>query len=596
LSDSVAVAISRTAVVFYVYFQKFSLKLAGNYYRLFYSLYLIYKLRGGYLGSCEKMEQGLIMLANKKSLLAVSIAASLTLSGCFSDNDNNVKVDPPTPTDPVDVVVPPSDLVTEQPAKVFAASVIDSVSTDVLEGATVSFLVNGEAATSLTDVNNADLASVTVDASGTFTFLSKEGATGEVTAVVSQTGYVTNSFIVDLDTAVEEGAADIPLQFSLVKVAGDSLEEKVEAVAVDGAVTTAAVEVKAETASGTGGAGVTIDASTELRDASGAPVSGGDVTLSVLAADSKDSSVGAIIPEGLNAADATQVATPVGVTNVNMKAGDTKIKQFSKAITVTATLPANSGVAVDDVLDLASHNEDTGQWQNETNKATVKAKNADGTYTAEFQTDHLTFFSINRNAPKCEDGISINVTSGTVPPRGLAVSLTSSDGSIGSYLRGQAKQIVSGNATARYGISEQATARVRIYDYSGNDWYDSGSEVNVCGTIPVQIANPVVTFDADFTLAGTCSNDANVSVDLSGSIVTYAKNGKAASVASSSGNSTFRLVGLEDGATYTIRTTVRGAQVAGGGQSVVTNTTAATGSNVSQAVSLTCQTVPATGA
>jgi hypothetical protein len=544
------------------------------------------------------MEQGLIMLANKKSLLAVSIAASLTLTGCFSDNDNNVKVTPPTPTEPVTEVVPPSDLVTEQPAKVFAASIIDSANADVLEGATVKFVVDGAAATSLTDVNGADLTSVVVDASGSFTFLSKEGASGEVTAVVTQTGYAAKSFIVDLNAEAEEGAKDVPLQFALVKIAGDSLKETTEAVAVDGAVTTAQVTVEAKTESGKGGTGVAIDASTELRDATGAPVSGGDVSLSVLAADSNDNSVGAIIPEGLNAAGATQVATPVGVTNVNMQAGTTKIKQFSKPITLTTTLPASSGVSVGDVLDVASHNEDTGEWQSETNKATVTAQNADGTFAAEFKTDHLTFFSVNQSAPVCQDGVSINVTSGTVPPRGLAVSITSSDGSIGSYLRGNSKQIISGSATARYGISATATANVRVYDYSGNDWYNSNGEVNVCGSIPVTLGNPVETFDADFTLAGTCADTANgaVAVDLSGSVVTYAKNGKAASVAASLGNSTFRLSGLEANADYTIRTTVRGAQVASGGQSVVTNTTTgAATSPISQAVTLTCETRVVTG-
>ncbi|WMN61870.1 hypothetical protein NI389_18875 (plasmid) [Pseudoalteromonas xiamenensis] len=534
------------------------------------------------------------MLTNKKSFLALSVVSALALTACGSDNDKNVTVTPPDVVE----VVPPSELITEQPSKVFLASVTDSANADVLVGASVAFVVDGVAATELTDVNGNSLASAVVDESGSFTFLSKEGATGEVTAIVNQSGYASKSFIVNLDAEVEEGSKNIPLEFSLVKIAGSSLKESTQAVPVDGAVTSAELKLESSTESGKGKTDVAIDASTELRDANGAPVSGGDVSLSVLAADSSNGSVGAIIPEGLNAAGAANVAKPLGVTSVNMKAGTTKIKQFSKPITLTTTLPASSGVTVGQELDLASHNEDTGKWQNETNKATVVAQNSDGTFTARFKSDHLTFFSVNKNAPVCQSGVSLNVTSGTVPARGLAVSITSTDGSIGSYLRGSSKQIVSGNATSRYGISADAKANVRIYDYSGNDWYNSNGEINVCGTIPVTLGNPVQTFDSDFSLVGTCASTQNgtVAVDLSGSVVTYAKNGKAASVATSLGNSTFRLSGLEANSSYTIRSTVRGVQVSSGGQSVVTTfTTGAAGSPISQPVTLTCTTRVVTG-
>ena len=533
------------------------------------------------------------MFTNRKTLLAMSVASVFALSGCSSDDDKNEVVpDPVVP--PVTEIVPPDTIVTEQPAKVFSASVINLTNADALEGAMVTFLVDGEAATNLTDVNGEDLNMVTVDDTGSFTFLSKEGATGEVTALVTSDGYISKSFNVDLDVEVEEDSNEIALQFALIAEDSDGLTQASTEVEVASATTTEAIEVKADKDGAK--SDVTIPAGTTLKDANGDAISGGTVKLNVLAADSSKSSAGVIVPEGLNAADAAVVASPVGVTDIKMTAGDTKIKQFDPAINVSVVIPADSGVAVNDMLDLASYNEDTGLWQQELNKATISSMNTDGSYNASFSTNHLTFFSVNKTTPVCTSGITINVNSGTTPARGLAVSLTSSDGSIGSYLRGQNKTIVSANASSRYGISADSTANVRLYDYSGNDWYNSNGEVPVCGTINVDLANPVETFDTNLTLSGTCSADSSVTPDLSGSIVTYAKNGKAASVASSAGNSTFNLTGLEVGASYTVRATIRGAQVASGGQSqVFTFTDVQSGTNLNGDVAIQCEEREVTG-
>ncbi|WP_462180668.1 hypothetical protein [Pseudoalteromonas gelatinilytica] len=533
------------------------------------------------------------MFTNRKTLLAMSVASVFALSGCSSDDDKNEVVpDPVVP--PVTEIVPPDTIVTEQPAKVFSANVIDLSNSDALEGAMVTFLVDGEAATSLTDVNGEDLNMVTVDDSGNFTFLSKEGASGEVTAKVTYDGYVTKSFIVDLDAEVEDGSNDIPLQFGLISSETDGLAQASTEAELTDATTVDAITANASKDGAN--SNVTVPAGTTLKDANGDAISGGTVSLKVLAADSSKNTAGVIIPEGLNTADAAAVATPVGVTDITMSAGDTKIKQFDPAIDVSVVIPADSGVAVNDMLDLASYNEDTGLWQQELNKATISSMNADGSYNASFSTNHLTFFSVNKTAPVCQSGVSINVTSGTVPPRGLAVLITSADASVGGYLRGSSKQLLSANTTTRYGISADATANVRVYDYSGNDWYNSNGEVQVCGTINVDLGNPVETFDTNLTLAGTCSADSSVTPDLSGSVVTYAKNGKAASVAKSAGNSTFNLTGLEVGASYTVRATIRGAQVASGGQSqVFTFTDVQSGTNLNGDVAIQCEEREVTG-
>ncbi|MCF2903296.1 hypothetical protein ACSFVZ_20355 [Pseudoalteromonas sp. SYSU M81236] len=503
------------------------------------------------------------MFTNRKTLLAMSVASVFALSGCSSDDDKNEVVpDPVVP--PVTEIVPPDTIVTEQPDKIFSVNVIDATNADALVGAMVTFMVDGEAATSLVDPNGEELSMVTVDDSGNFTFLPKEDATGEVTAQVTFDGYVGKSFVVDLDAQVDEGSNDIPLDFALVPADSEGLASATTEVELTDATT---IDPIVAVASKDGAkSDVTIPAGTTLKDANGDAVAGGAVKLNVLAADSSVSGTGLIIPDGLNENSTTEVKESLGVTNITMTAGETKVKQFTPAINVSVTLPASSGVSEGDILNVSSHNEDTGMWKDEQFKATVGAANTDGTYPASFMTDHLTFFSMNQSVPICTSGVSVKVVGGTLPARGLAVSMTSPDGSISSYIRSTTKQIISGASTARFGISSDAVAKVRLYDRAGNTWYEQENQP-ICGDVEVTLNNTVETFDSAVTLNGVCAADNTVNPDLSGSIVTYAKDGKAASLAQGQGNSTFSLAGLEAGGTYKVRATIRGAKVDGGGQS-----------------------------
>lgn len=89
------------------------------------------------------------MISNKKSLLALSVASALALSGCFSDDDDNVVVKPPEPTDPV-IVAP------ETPAALaFAVSgnVVDIDTVDIVAPATIAFFEDGEPASNLVNMN-----------------------------------------------------------------------------------------------------------------------------------------------------------------------------------------------------------------------------------------------------------------------------------------------------------------------------------------------------------------------------------------------------------------------------------------------------------
>jgi len=531
------------------------------------------------------------MFTNRKTLLAMSVASVFALSGCSSDDDKNEVVpDPVVP--PVTEIVPPDTIVTEQPDKIFSVNVIDATNADALVGAMVTFMVDGEAATSLVDPNGEELSMVTVDDSGNFTFLPKEDASGEVTAQVTFDGYVGKSFVVDLDAQVDEGSNDIPLDFALVPADSEGLASATTEVELTDATT---IDPIVAVASKDGAkSDVTIPAGTTLKDANGDAVAGGAVKLNVLAADSSVSGTGLIIPDGLNENSTTEVKESLGVTNITMTAGETKVKQFTPAINVSVTLPASSGVSEGDILNVSSHNEDTGMWKDEQFKATVGAANTDGTYPASFMTDHLTFFSMNQSVPVCSAGVTVKVVSGTLPARGLAVSMTSPDGSISTYLRSDTKQVISGAATARFGISSDAVAKVRVYDRAGNTWYEQANQ-SICGDVEVTLTG-VETIDKEVTLNGVCAADTTKTVNLSGSIVTYAKDGKAASLAQAQGNSTFKLAGIEAGGNYKVRATIRGAKVDGGGQSkVFTFENVQSDSTLTGDVSLECREVPVTG-
>ncbi|MEZ7206974.1 hypothetical protein [Pseudoalteromonas sp. DY56-GL79] len=503
------------------------------------------------------------MISNKKSLLALSVASALALSGCFSDDDNNVVITPPPePTDPV-VVAP------ETPAALaFAVSgnVVDVDTVDIVAPATITFFEDGEPTSNLVNVNGDAITQITTE-DGSFTFTVKEGANvGIVTAVVAADGYFSKSF--DIDLSNEDSAATLEAELALVSKGGDEVVEASVSESVTNATT--ASPVTAAAAKGKAGSDVTVPAGVQLRDANGNAVTGSSVSLTVGSADPTSSKISAVLPAGLSAGSTTSIKKPVGVSNIVMQDNNgTKIKQFSQEIDVSVSLPvatlAPSGdrtIQTGDQFDVSSNNEDTGQWQSETNKATVGALNAEGTaYKASFKTDHLTFFTLSRSVPICTQGITVNVTGDTVPSSGLYVSMTSADASVSSYLRGgtTSKTVVSASTSARYGISSSATARVVIRDAAGNVWGNASStnaEVQVCnGPVSITLANPIqTTVNENVTVRAVCSNDTTVTEVIPGAIVKYrSSTTKPFRTAANNGDGTFALSALNgDVASYAV--------------------------------------------
>lgn len=535
------------------------------------------------------------MLANKKSLLALSIAASLSLTGCFSDNDDKVKVDPPVtqPTEPV-VVAPETPTALSLVANI---NVVDSETLDVV-ASKVTFLENGTVSENIVDVDGNML--TTVDSTdGDVVFTKKDGAElTEVTLSVTADGYIGKSFLVNL--TADEGATDVNAQLSLVSktatgVASKSVEATVDASGTSADPIAATTEGNAKAA-----AGATVPAGVALQDANGDPITGA-VSISVSGADASGSAANEILPEGLNAADAESIVKAAAVANIEMTdSTGKKVKKFSGGTLMgTMSIPANTMlngevIKTGDMLSLKSHNEDTGAWTAETNMVTVGALNAEtNTFTGSFETDHLTFFASTVTVNDlCTDGLSLAISGATVPASGLYASIASSDASASAYLRAGSTTnvLLSPAQSKRFGISANATARVKVFDANGESWFDSGAqnEVDVCGSVPVTLANPSTVVNEDITISATCSDDSTVAADMSNAIVRYSLGNKQKSIAINAGGGTFTLPNLIEGSVYNV--TVNARIPLENGSTVQTGTITAGGDSDTVTVNPVCET------
>ncbi|MFU2511064.1 hypothetical protein [Pseudoalteromonas sp. ASV78] len=494
------------------------------------------------------------MFTNKKSLLALSIASVFALSGCFSDDDGNDYA-PPGPGPDPEVVVPP-----EAPVAltfVVSGSVVDSEA-NVIDGATVKFLEGGAPSTNIVDVNGEDAQTIDTAEEGGFIVTLKNGsATTNVTAIVSAAGYSTKAF--NLDLSNEDDFDVLTAQFVLTGTDAEGLAADTEtSTAISGSTTTAAISADATPTGGTSLATATLPSGITLQNAAGEAITGDSVTLSVLGTDPASPTKGAVIPEGLNANNtSTNVAVPVALADINLLVGETPVKKFA-GDTLSVTLAAPTDLAAGETLAVSSFNEDTGEWAQDSFAVTQ------GTGTVSFDTDHLTWFAVTRNAAVCASDIATNVT-GTVPAGGLLYTAISSDGSLSGILPpgSTTRTFIKANQATRFGIYAGATARVKVSDREGGVWYDSQTEVNICGTTDVTVTAPFTLVNKELTLSGVCANDTDVAVDVSNSTVKYRRAGKGIKAALKDADGNFQLTNLREGENYEVTVNFRGLPLNG---------------------------------
>jgi hypothetical protein len=520
------------------------------------------------------------MFTNKKSLLVLSVASAIALSGCFNDKKS---ADAPPPVEPPPtVIVPP----VSPPALAAVANgnVIDAESANLV-AANISFFENGTASTNIVDIDGNVISTISSE-DGTFTFQLKSGASvSEITAVVTADTYITKSYVIELED-LSEGNLDVQLKLILKDTAGVATAEVTEPV-TDGATP---AEITAEVAEGQAAANVTIAAGTVLQDANGDAISGNSVTLSVVTADTTTSAGVAITPEGLNAvAEAGKTLTPVAVVSVVMLDNNgVKIKKFDPAITIQVVIPADKGFTTGQELTLLSQNEDTGVWATEPEKLVVGSfVEAENYFNASFKTDHLTTFTGVATGEICAVPMRILNSGDAIPAGGLNVQVSSTEASFTKKLKVNNPVFIKQVNMSDRGIALDTTAKLVITDSNNTVWFETTSEVNLCGDIDVTLAGPTTIVNETLSLVAQCSNDTSETVGASGALVKYGLPGKSKKSAVDENAGLYALSNLLDGSTYDVTVTYKGSLESLGTKAY---TITADGTDETQTESITCDT------
>jgi hypothetical protein len=494
----------------------------------------------------------------KLTKLALALGVTLSLSGCLSDDDKNDTVpEPPTPTVEAPVADTPEAL-----TFYVAGNVVDNETGEVVS-ATIMFLEDGEASSSVTDIEGEAITSVTSE-DGVFSFTLADGADlTELTVLVTSEGYISKSIVVDLSDTSESIDAIVPLvkiDETKLAVASD------EGTAADGVLSG---ELTASADADTSGATVTIPDGVTLTDANGDTVTGTNVSLKVITADinaaSGKTAAVDLIPEGLNGTSTSEVFVPASVVNVEMLAGDTKVKNFSSPVSITSKLPTTyvtadgSVIETGDTFDVFSYDEDKGIWVKEATPATVGTA---GTLTipATFSVDHFSTKVVAEGKPVCSAPITYNFTGDTIPSSGLNVRIKSETITKDKKIKKSQGNYLSQAAVVKAGIPADAVVNVTVTDNNGNVW-GTQTGLEVCSDeINIALDSPVEIVSEDLKVTYTCSNaevDQDKQFPLTGALVKYAL-GKNRSSTAVETNGTYELSGLEKDETYAVTIIPRG--------------------------------------
>lgn len=517
-------------------------------------------------------------------LLALSALSVLALTACGSDDKETA---PPKP--PVVVVVPPT---TPAPLTfVVSGGVINANTGNVITGTvTLSFKEGEVASANVINLSGTAVTSLTTT-DGSFAFRLKSGAKPEnFSVLVSAAGYLSKSYILDLS----DTSAAINTQFELVATNATGLVAATQAATV--AAGTVATEIAVQASQSGTSAGVTVPAGTVLQSATGTAIAGTSVSMNVATA-AKAATGDAVklidvVPQGLNQGTDNLVRLPVAGASVTMTDNQgNKIKKFSSPVTLNLSVPAGPGVSAGQVLSISSYDEDTGTWKRDEFSATAGPLNTTtNTHPISFQTDHLTFFSAGRNEPVCPSDLKYTVT-GTVPAGGLTLYMESSDAVAIGYIGVGVTSgtLLRASTVARYNIHTGAAARVKAYPSGNNSllWYDSVTEVPICGTVAVGLTNPSTpVVSENFSVNLVCSNDTTVTKALTGALVSYGLTGKPKAQATDNNNGSYSLTSLVQGSNYEVK--VEPVGVAGAAVSNFTIT--ANGTGESGNINIACQT------
>jgi hypothetical protein len=170
---------------------------------------------------------------------------------------------------------------------------------------------------------------------------------------------------------------------------------------------------------------ITIPAGTQMKDKNGAVISASTLSSSVVYLGTTqqgayNSFPGGFNPQNVIGPDGSAISGGVtfitaGYISMNMLAGNTAVKSFSKPI--IANIEINSilinpltGVKVKagDVIPVWSYEETTGQWKYESTATIIK--NANGNLAANISVTHLTGWSLDWYSTACGSSLTVSVS------------------------------------------------------------------------------------------------------------------------------------------------------------------------------------------
>jgi hypothetical protein len=488
----------------------------------------------------------------KLTKLALALGVTLSLSGCFSDNDNNTTVPkPPTPTVDVPVADTPEDL------SFYVSGSVVQKSTGSPIAATIMFYQDGELSENVVDIDGNAISSITTE-DGSFTFNLASSDVSTLKMIVSNVddGFISKTAILDFSDVDDSEPLETLVQLT-------KLDSSVTTAAGTGTTTSGQLSEALSVAANADSSSATVAIGTDvvLLDASGDPVTDGEVSLSIQTADIDAATDKAkaidLIPDGLNESSTTTVQVPVSMMNVELKAGESKVKNFSSPISLTTSLPATVNgqtIATGDTLNVMSYNEDTGEWAAE-NTVTVDANG-----NATISTEHLSGWPLLRPFPACTavPTFTLGGYAGAVP---LIIDI---DTPQFSYTR----RIKAGNgnlfmrAAAKLGLWNSLNAQISVRDLLGNQW--GASTQLVCGPISIPVTQPYTVVSENINVTYSCSNASEGYQDdkypFTGAIVKYAQANRIKTAATGTAGA-YSLTGLQNGASYDVLFRPRGVDV-----------------------------------
>ena len=486
----------------------------------------------------------------KLTKLALALGVTLSLSGCLSDDDKNDTVpEPPVPTVDVPVADTPEDLTFYVSGNVVQKSTGNPIA------ATIMFYQDGAPSENVVDIDGNAITSITTE-DGSFTFNLASSDVSTLKMIVSSDEFISKTSILDFSEVDSSEPFEAFVQLT-------KLDTTVTSASGTGTTTSGqlAEELTVSADADSSSASVAIGTDVVLQDADGNAIADGDISLSVVTADVDAASGKAkaidLIPDGLNESSTTTVQVPVSMMNIEMKAGDSKVKNFSSPISLTASLPATvNGQAISegDSLSVMSYNEDTGEWATE-DSVTV---DADGNATV--STNHLSGWPFLWSFPACTavPTFALGGYPGSVP---LIIDIDTPQFSYSRRIKSGSGNLFL-RAAAKYGLWNTLNARISVRDLLGNSW--GFSSQLVCGPISIPVTQPYEIVSENINVTYSCSNASEDFQDntypFTGALVKYAQANRIKTAATGSDGS-YSLTGLQGGQQYDVVFTPRGVDV-----------------------------------